>query len=117
MSTAETRVAIAEALSTVDGITGYAQKALAKAPKPGDGWVVRRGGQRADGWAFMQTWAVVIVLQDGDEIQADRWIDAHIDALVDALEPVMFVESWAPAVTPMTGNPQALALLITGRSE
>jgi hypothetical protein len=78
--------------------------------------VLWRGNQRADGWAFTETWVVVIALA-GDEVQADAWIEAHIDNLLEALEPVMFVESFSPAVTPLVGNSEALALMITGRSE
>jgi hypothetical protein len=111
-----TRAALATAMSTVDGVTGYARRALVPAPKPGDGWALWRGMQRADGAAFMQTWVVVIALA-GDEIAADAWIESHIDDLYDALEPVIFIDSFAPAVTPLTGNSEALALMITGRSE
>ncbi len=118
MSTDVTRAALAAAMSTVDGVTGYERRGLVKSPRPGDGWVMWRGGQRADGWEFTNTWAVVIVLA-GDEVQADTWIETHIDALTDALEPVMFVEAFQPAVLPLTGTPpsEALALMITGRSE
>ena len=116
MSTGDTRAALAAALSTVDGVTGYARRALVPAPAPGDGWVQWRGNLRADGWAFTQTWAVVIALA-GDEVQADEWIEAHTDDLMDALEPVMFVESFQPAALPLIGNSESLALMITGRSE
>lgn len=116
MSTGTTRAALAAAMSTVDGVTGYARRALVPAPAPGDGWVLWRGGVRSEGWAYQHTWAVVIALP-GDEVTADAWIEAHIDALMDALEPVMFVESFTPAVTPIAGQNEALALMITGRSE
>lgn len=118
MSTDDTRAALAAALSTVDGVIGYARRGLVPVPKPGDGWVMWRGGVRADGWEFTNTWAVVIVLPPS-EVDADAWIETRIDALTDALEPVMFVESFQPAVTPLTGSPasEALALMITGRSE
>lgn len=116
MSHDDTRAALAAAMSTVDGVTGYARRALVPAPKPGDGWVLWQGMRRDAGAAFVNAWAVVIALS-GDEVQADAWIEAHVDDLYDALEPVMFIDSFEPAVTPLTGNSEALALMITGRSE
>lgn len=116
MSHDQTRAALVAAMSTVDGVTGYLRRGLVPSPRPGDGWVLWQGIRRADGAAFTDTWAVVIALS-GDEVQADAWIEAHVDDLYDALEPVMFIDSFEPAVMPLTGNSEALALMITGRSE
>jgi hypothetical protein len=113
MSNADTRAAIAAAISTVDGLTGYVKRPTAM--KPGDGWPQWRGAARADGFGFLETWAVLVVLPD-NETTADEWADSHGYALATALEPVMFVESIAPATIPASGN-DIYALMITGRTE
>ena len=113
MSQATTRAALAAALSTVDGVTGYVKRPTT--PKPGDGWPLWRGSERGAGWAFTAGWAVLIVLP-GDEAAADAWIDAREAALFEALEPVMFVDRLDPAAVPVAGT-DAFALMITGRSE
>lgn len=113
MSRDEDRAALAAALSTVTGVTGYARRPTS--PKPGDGWVLWRGAVRDEGFAFMETWACVIQLP-GDEVKADQWIEAHEDALFEALSPLLFVESFTPAAMP-AGNNDTFALMITGRSE
>lgn len=115
-SNEDKRNAIAAALSTVDGVTGYARRALVPSPKAGDGWVRWGGAQRDAGAAFMEAWVVVIALATTDEVTADAWIEAHIDALYDALEPHIYIDSFVPAVDRIGGS-DALALMITGRSE
>ena len=113
MNNAQVRANIAAALSTVEGVKGYARRP--KSPKAGDGWPLWRGSERADGFLFTQTFAVVIALS-GDVVAADDFADAHGDELADALEPVLFVESFAPAVT-ATDAGDMNALMITGRVE
>lgn len=113
MTRDQDRVALAAALSTVDGVTGYERRPAS--PKPGDGWVLWRGAVRDGGYAFQETWVCVIQLP-GDEVKADQWIEAHEAALFEALQPLLFVESFTPAALPVTGG-EAFALMITGRSE
>lgn len=113
MSNAETRQAIADALSDVDGIKGYPRRP--RAPKAGDGWPLWRGSERADGMAFTETFAVIIALA-GDEAAADAFVDSHGEALEEALSPVLWIESLAPAVTAI-GDGDMNALMITGRTE
>lgn len=113
MSNADTRTAIAAALTGVDGITGYARRP--RAPKTGDAWPLWRGSQRDGGVAFVETWAVVIALA-GDEQAAEEFADARGEELEDALHPVLFVDTYAPAVVG-TDAGDSNALMITGRTE
>jgi hypothetical protein len=112
------REAIAAAVNAaeIDGVTIYAHRHEVPAPRAGDGWVLYRGGARGDGYSYLSTYAVVIMLP-GDELIADQWIEDKFDLLDDALRPELFVESFLPAEFPLTGNSVALALMITGRTE
>ena len=114
MSNAQTRQNIADALSTVAGIKGYTS--TPSAPSVGDGWPQWRGADRAGGYAYTNTWIVLIVLPNQDEVTADAYADEHLELLDDALRPVLFIDSIAPAEIPAEGGP-LLALLITGHSE
>lgn len=113
MNNAATRVEIAEALSGIDGITGYPRRP--RAPRAGDAWPLWRGAERAGGTAFTQTWHVLVALA-GDERTADEFADAYGDAIEDALAAVLFVDTFAPAVTATDGGDMN-ALMITGRTE
>jgi hypothetical protein len=113
MSNADTRQALADALSTVGGINGY--PARPSALNEGDAWPQWRGGV-PHAYAVENTWAVLIVLPTADDVTADSYADAHLDALLDALRPVMSVDSVAPAEIP-SGGGTLYALMITGRSE
>lgn len=113
MSNASTRAAIAVALSTVSGVTGYPRRPVAA--KVGDGWPQWGGSERDGGQSFAETWNVLVVLPP-DETSADVFADSHQDALIAALRPVLFVTSFAPA-NYKADDGDVYALLITGRSE
>jgi hypothetical protein len=113
MTNFDTRIALAGALSMVDGVTGYPQRP--GAVRPGDAWPLWRGSERSDGMAFLETWAVVVALA-GDELAADTFADSKRADLDDALRPVMWVESYTPAVV-NTEAGDMNALMITGRTE
>jgi len=114
MSNADTRQAIATALAAVAGVTGYTS--TPSAPAVGDGWPQWRGADRAGGQAFTNNWDILIVLPQNDEVTADAYADARLEALADALRPVVFVDSAVPAQIPDASGP-LYALLITGHSE
>lgn len=116
MTTADTRAALAAALSIVDGLSGYSE--TPSAPNVGDAWPQWRGAERAGGHAYTHTWNVLIVLPQQDEVTADSYIDEHYEELDAALGPVLFIDAIQPAEIAVPDNPQPLlALLITGRSE
>jgi hypothetical protein len=70
---------------------------------------------RAEGLAFFITWRVTIFLPS-DERGASQWIDAHVDGLIDALEPVGFIDRIEPVTLPAGGSEQ-YALSVTMRGE
>jgi hypothetical protein len=113
MSNATTRAAIATAANTVDGVTVHAVKPAS--PGPGDGWVRWRGAERADGFAFMNTWQLVVIVAP-DDAKSDEQTDRLGYALAEALEPVIFIDS-LEAVAIATSAGQLRAVEIIGRSE
>jgi hypothetical protein len=115
MSLSDDRQAIADAIASITGLTGYTRPP--KSVKAGDGWPRWRGSDRADGFAFVNTWAVIIALP-GEEERADEWADRIGLPLAEALQDrdVLFVTDIDPAEVPVNGTP-TFALMITGRSE
>jgi hypothetical protein len=113
MSNAQMRLDIAAAANTVDGVHIHPVKAAA--PGPGDGWVRWRGAERADGHAYMQTWQVLIVVAS-DEAKADESVDRLAVDLADALEDVLFIDSFTAVAIPTSAGPLS-GLEIIGRSE
>ncbi|GIG64260.1 hypothetical protein [Phytomonospora endophytica] len=103
----QTRQAIANALSSVDGITGYGH--MPDTPAPFDGWpewvqTVPRGGC-ADGAAI--TWHALVVLPAADSTTAIDAADPLVASLLDALTEVGTVELIDPvqiAGTDTAGN-------------
>jgi hypothetical protein len=114
MSNATKRTDIAAAVSTIDGLRGFAKQPTS--PNTGDAWPQWSGGERADGAMFVNSWRVYVILPS-DDTTADEWADLYGDLLAEALEPVMFVEAITPARLAVTGTGDLLALMITGRSE
>lgn len=117
MTIQEQKQAIAAALSTVVGVTGY--PARPKVLKPGDAFVRWAGWSRADGGpAFLATWNVTLILPQGSEEAADAEAYRIADLLGDVLQPLMYVTAFDPTLVPVTGADRPMfALLITGRSE
>lgn len=114
MSIAETKAEIVAALAGVDGVTAYADKPNVLAP--GDAFVRFRGWARAAGQAFDSTYAVIVVLPQLSEADADAWVYEHADLLTDALRPVLYVESIEPSLLPAESK-SLFTLTITGRTE
>ncbi len=114
MSNADTRVEIATALSTVAGINGH--RVRPSTLNDGDAWPQWRGAiPRAH--AYLNTWAIMIVMPQSDDIAADQFADDHLADLLDALREVIFVDSIEPAVLNAGQQGDMYALMITGRSE
>ena len=108
----EARTAIAAALSTVDGVTGYPKKP--STPRAGDGWALWGGAERWEGAGpFVTTWRVLIALPP-DEAAADAWIAGHLDDLIDALQHVAHIDRIDPAIDKVAGN-DAYRLQLTAR--
>lgn len=115
MSMATERDAIATAMTAI-GLHGFVYRpALVR---EGDCWPLWAGASRGEGplWAGLtHVWTVTIALS-ADERAASDWIDDHLDLIMDALTPVMAVDSFEPAALPTEAG-DLLALTITGRTE
>lgn len=113
MSLTGRREEIAAALSTAAGVTGYAYRPTT--PRPGDAWPLLGVLDRAEGDAFYASWRVLVFLPQGER-DASVWIDAHYEAVVDALEQVVFVDRIEPVALAASGGDQ-LALQLMTRGE
>jgi hypothetical protein len=109
------RQRLADAVNALDPdvYRGYVRRPTS--PRAGDAWPLWDGAERADGGAFMVSWRVRVFLPQ-DEIKASEWVDAHLDALYDAIEPVAYVDSFRPVLIAAAGGDQ-YALDIFVRSE
>lgn len=91
MSLADDRQDIADAVSTIAGVTGHRYR-----PAPvmaGAAWPLLSAIQRSP--EFEVTWMVVVALPTGER-RASDWMDANHDALCDALEEFGVVERLEP---------------------
>lgn len=86
MSFTEVRGAIAQALSTVDGIEGHEYRP--SPPKPGDGWVYH-GSLVVDPSVgqMMRNFLVVVMQPQGNERAASEWFDTHWEDIAEVLVP------------------------------
>jgi hypothetical protein len=118
MSNAQIRADIATALSTVTGPSGpiHGHVSRPAAMNERDAWPQWRGSEYAAGHSFTSTWVVLVVLPQTDDVTADSFADQYGAALLDALRPVLAVDTIAPAEIPTEAG-QMYALLITGRAE
>lgn len=115
MSNAQTRQDIADALSTVDGIIGHPAKPSAL--NDGDAWPQWGGNQVvSNGGLYENTWTVIVILPQADDITADDFVDSKGYEIAEALSPHLFVETMRPANAGSDASPR-YALLLTGRSE
>lgn len=107
------RAAIAAALSTVSGVTGYAFRPTVL--KPGDAWPTLPTLDRQADIVWRPTWRVLVFLPQ-DEEESSNWLDAHFDAIVAALQAgPIYPETAEPALM-NTGAGDMYVLQITGRS-
>lgn len=119
MSIPTTRTALADALTTVDTVTGHRYPTTTK--RPGDAWPLWVGATPPDdgryAFTFVQAWRVEVVLPTDPEA-ADEWVAGHIDDLVDALAPHLSITGYGPArITPQGTTAAYNALVIEGETE
>lgn len=94
------------ALGTVADVSGFATRP--KSNNPGDAWPVFAGMTRDEGTpGFIATWHVFVILPV-DQAAADAWIDDHIDDLHDKLQPIAYIDSFAPVQ--LADGPRALSI-------
>lgn len=110
------RDAIAAALSTVDGVTGWPRRP--RTIRPGDGWPVWRGAERQPaGFAMAHTFSILLALPPAEQ-DADGFVDDHGDDLIGALEDgALFVTGMQPVTISAGDDGSLLGLQIDGRTE
>lgn len=91
------RQSIADALSTVAGVTGYAKRP--KATKPGDAWALVNQLTRGPGASFQTEWRIAITIADDPITAADKF-DSLIPEVTQALQAVAYVDSARPIAVP-----------------
>ncbi|GAA1549930.1 hypothetical protein GCM10009804_03140 [Kribbella hippodromi] len=97
-----TRQTIADALTTVDGLTGYAKRPDVLGE--GVGYALVQQVDRGPGQAFQTTWRVFVLLS-GDEYAALDQLDDFAVKVPAALHEVLFVDSITPyAITTDAGE-------------
>lgn len=110
MSLIEDRQAIADALSTVEGVTGHTYRP--RTLPAGTSWPLLQTLNRGPAYDFEATWRVVVILP-GDEIRASEWFDAHHEAVAEALTDVGHVDPIEPGlVATDAGDLEAMFLTV-----
>lgn len=95
MSLAE-RQPIAEALSQVDGVTGFPYRP--RAVKTGDAWPVWGGCGQVTSGIFETSWRIEVMVPQDEQFR-EEWIDERLQALVDSLSSVLYVLNAGPGVS------------------
>lgn len=112
---AEARKALADAASTVDGITCHPY--FVQSIKTGQA-VVRldRINYPPDRFGGVVRWNVVVMLPQ-DQTQAEKYIEKHLDALVDALDGQWQIAEAQPQQLNIPGVGVVPVLIIAGHRE
>lgn len=113
MDLAGDRQTLATALSIATDVTGHLYRPVK--PRIGDAWPLLGVMERGPGRAFEASWRVLVWLPQGPK-EASEWVDAHTENIVDALEPVGYVDRIEPVTIP-DGDSDRYALQFIVRSE
>jgi hypothetical protein len=108
-----TRASIAEALSTVDGIQGFAERP--PVPASGNAWPLVGEINRGPGQSFETTWRIGICLSSDVGIATDQF-DELMPAVCSALQHLVYVDGGRPLTIPTEAG-ALYGIEITARSE
>lgn len=101
--------------ATVDGLTKVSPY-YRQSTKAGDGFVQLLELNRGDnGFGFMATWQVVIFVPQDVEA-AEKWMENHLQTLIDALEDELIVTNAGPD-TALLPSGATNTITITGARE
>ncbi|KRF19660.1 hypothetical protein [Nocardioides sp. Soil796] len=115
MSAAEVRQALADAASTVEGITCFPY--YKQMTKPGGACVRKDRTEYPNDFGGVNTWQVVVILPQ-DQAAAEKFMDEKTPLLVAALSPEMRVTEAYPTVTVLPDGGSAVnTVLIQGNRE
>lgn len=92
-----TRQSIADALSTVSGITGYPERP--KVTKAGDAWALVNQLTRGPGASFETQWRIAVTIAADVGSATDKF-DTLIPEVTQALQAVAYVDSARPIAIP-----------------
>ncbi len=114
MSNVGIRALLAAAASEVPGVSGF--PTMPDGVTEGAAWPQWRGLSTDNEQAGLtNSWSVVFAV--GSDYEAvDAWIDEHLDAVWDAIQPVMFIDSIEPTQI-TTGTAGLVGLTVTGHRE
>jgi len=98
MNLSGVRDEIADALTGVDGLTGYATPP--KVLRTGDA-LVRLGALSLDGPYSTVTWQVIVLQNANDEVAQIEQLETILDDLLAALRPVGHVTEVVPITYPV----------------
>lgn len=90
MTLVDARQSLADALNTVDGVTGYRYRP--RAIKPGDAWPILPSLELEQSQVWRPTFRVLVALSN-DERTAAEWVDTHFEPIVLALRGPAWPES------------------------
>ena len=113
MTFTETRKDLAVALGTIPKVRGYVHRPTT--PEIGDAWPLFGGAGNRAGDTFEGRWRVLVFV-GGDEVTATEWMDEHLPAVLEAIDPIAYVDSAIPRTTTINGA-EAFVIEITARSE
>lgn len=111
MALTEVRQAMADALSTVEGVTGYTKPPTTA--RTGDAWPRFAGAERDPGTLqFTFTWRVLVLLAADEGVALDS-LDDLVPDLYEALMSEAYVLRWEPVVYTSSAGATTPALEIT----
>lgn len=113
MSISGDRQAIADAMSTVDGVNGHRYRP--QVIMPGAAWPLLGVMERGPAGDFDVTWRVVVILPTGER-RASEWFDEHHEQVADALADFGYVERIEPGLADTEAG-DIEAMIITVRKE
>jgi hypothetical protein len=113
MSLTGQRQKIADALSTVEGVTGHPFRP--RTFPAGTAWPLLDRLDRGPAYDFEVTWRVVVILP-GDEQRASEWFDEHHEPIADGLQSLGYVERIEPGIV-VTEAGDMEAMILTLRKE
>lgn len=105
--------------AAVDGVAGISCTShYRQSLRPSDAFV-RFGGRMRDGsgLGYDDAWQIWVALHQ-DVATAERWLNDHIDRVMEALSPVLNVNSVTPAqLAPSTGGATVAGVIFEGIRE
>lgn len=114
MSTEEFRQELADTVTEVTGVQGYPYRP--PSPRTGDAWPQWAGDDHdAQSGQFEASWRMFVMLPQ-DERAASQWSDEHKRPIIDALEPVVYVDRVQPGIV-TTGAGDQMVMVFQFRGE